>query len=282
MTTIVAGAHTLPDLARRTELGRDLGPWSTRISSKGALLRETLECLRFLTNSNGLDRLRQAVMQEDLLHKRTRESRLRCWHSLTWRYLWPPGNPVARSLVALARNPGMDMILRGAIFYHHCLADHITYDVATGLLWRLEETGRREVSVADIEGYVVESMRIHPEVGKWAAATRRKVAHSISAALRDFGRLEGKVRKRLARPAIPSELLLYVAHFLRDEGRSAREILFSPDYRLWGQGPEELARAFRQEAARGTIRFEWTGNAVILDLGTGTFDAYAQRLGSQV
>ncbi len=128
----------------------------------------------------------------------------------------------------------------------------------------------------------MESIRIHPEVGKWAAATRRKVAHSISAALRDFGRLEGKVRKRLARPALPQQLVLYVARFLRDEGHSAREILFSPDYRLWGKSPEEVARDFREEAGQGTIRFEWTGNAVVLDLRSESFDAYAQHLGSKV
>jgi hypothetical protein len=188
---------------------------------------------------------------------------------------------VARALTDLASNPRLAVVLRGALYYHHCLADRATYDVATSLLWRLQEAGRHEVTVADIERYLVAG-GVHPEVRNWAPATRRKVAHSISAALRDFGRLEGKVKKRLARPLLPTELLLYVARFLREEGRSARDILFSPDFRLWGRGPDDIAQGFRQEAARGTIRFEWTGNAVYLDLGDEGFSAYAERLGSQV
>jgi hypothetical protein len=241
-----------------------------------------MECLRFLAKGHSLDELRSAVLDADLLKKRTYESRERCWHSLTWRYFWPPNNPVAQALTALAGGPGRSAVLRGAVFYHHCLADRATYDVTADLLWRMEVTGRVGVTVADIEGYLVASRPSHPEVRRWAPATRRKVAGSIASALRDFGRLGGKVKKRLAHPPMPVELVLYVARFLRDEGRSARAILFSPDYRLWGRTTEEVARDFREEAARGAIRFEWTGNAAVLDLGSETFDAYARRLGDEV
>lgn len=266
----------------RHSLGREYGSWSTRNSSKGALLRETLECLRFLAQGHNLDDLRESVLSKDLLHKRARESRVRCWRSLTWRYLWPPNNPVARALASMAGNPRLRLLLRGAIYYHFCLADRAAYDVATDLLWGLKNSGRREIRGSDIERYFLESRDRHPEVNQWAPSTRRKPAVSISFALRDFGRLEGKARKRLVPPPLPTELLLYVTRFHKDEGCSSREILFSHDFRIWGSSPEDVAAALRQEASRGFLRFEWSGNTVVLDIGGERFNAYAQRLGREI
>jgi len=271
-------------ISSNTQFGviRESGSWSTRNSSKGALISETIKCLHFLAAGHTFGELRKAVLSDDFLHKRTRESREKCWHSLTWRYFWPLGNPVARALVSLTRNSRLSLVLKGAIYFHFCLSDRATYDVATDLLWRLQSLGRREVSVSDIERYFMESSVLHPEVSHWAPSTRRKLANSIAAALRDFGRLEGKVRKRLVQPPMPNELLLYVARFLKDEGCSSREILSSFDFRLWGRSREDVAAAFRQEASRGLLRFEWSGNTVVLDLGEETFDAYAQRLGGEI
>jgi hypothetical protein len=103
----------------------------------------------------------------------------------------------------------------------------------------------------------------------------------VLSALRDFGRLAGGSKKRLVQPPLPNELLVYVCKFLSAEGKTARGILEAPDFHLWGRTPQELGVRLAKLSQSGTLRFEWSGDIAVLDLGEEPFDAYARRLGQE-
>ncbi len=90
-----------------------------------------------------------------------------------------------------------------------------------------------------------------------------------------------RARKPLAQPPLPDGLLLCVCRFLRAEGKSAREIVTSPGFRLWGQAPEEIGTRLVRLSWAGAIRFEWSGDIAVLDLGEETLEAYTRRLGQE-
>jgi hypothetical protein len=173
-------------------------------------------------------------------------------------------------------------MLRGALYFHFCLADRSTFDVATDMLWSLQRQGRGAISAADVEEFIRSQAAAHPEVLGWSDSSVRKLASSILSALRDFGRLGGGAKKRLAQPPLPDELLLYVCKFLSAEGTSARELVRAPEFRLWGRDPREIGVRLPQLSRSGVIRFEWSGDIAIVDLGEETFDAYARRIGQEV
>jgi Putative inner membrane protein (DUF1819) len=219
----------------RTPLGRELERWSSRNSSKGALLLQSVKCLQFLAEGHSVDELQQAIREKDLLGKRTREARRTYWRLISWRYLTPPDSTVIRALAALSYHGADDPVLRGTLYFHFCLADRLTFDVATDLLWTLQQQGRDIINAAEVEAYIRAGAAMHPEVDNWSSRTLKKLASSVLSALRDFDRLAGGSKKRLVQPTLPDELLVYVSKFLSAEGKTAREILGAPDFRLWGR-----------------------------------------------
>jgi hypothetical protein len=240
-----------------------------------------VKCLQFLDEGHSADELQHAIREKDLLGKRTREARRTYWRLLSWRFLTPPDSAVVNALAALLCLGADDPVLRGALYFHFCLADRLTFDVATDLLWTLQHQGRGIINAAEVESYIRAGIAVHPEVATWSGKTLKKLASSVLSALRDFGRLAGGAKKRIVQPPLADELLVYVCKFLAAEGRSAKGILAAPDFRLWGLTRQEVGARLAKLSQSGLLRFEWSGDIAVLDLGEEPFDAYARRLGQE-
>jgi len=273
--------HEMASVSGRSALGRELVRWSARNSSKGALLLESVKSLQFLAAGHFLVELQRAIQEQDLLGKRTWEARRRYWSLISWRYLTPPDSAVVSALAALSSRGADDPILRGALYFHFCLADRLTFDVATDFLWTLQQQGREGINTAEVEAYIRVGAAAHPEVESWSSRTLNKLASSILSALRDFGRLAGGSKKRLVQPPLSDALLIYVCKFLSAEGKTARGILGALDFRLWGYTPQEIGARLAKLSQSGILRFEWGGDIAVLDIGEEPFDAYARRLGQE-
>jgi hypothetical protein len=265
----------------RSPLGRELVHWSSRNSSKGAVLLESVKSLQFLEAEHSLDELQHAIREKDLLGKRTREARRTYWRLISWRFLTPPESAVVSALAALSYLGADDPVLRGALYFHFCLADRLAFDIAADLLWTLQQQGRGIINVAEAEAYIRAGIAAHPEVDSWSGRTLKKLASSVLSALRDFGRLAGGSKKRIVQPPLPDELLVYVCKFLSAEGKSAKGILEALDFRLWGLTRQEVGARLAKLSQSGVLRFEWSGDIAVLDLGEEPFDAYARRLGQE-
>jgi hypothetical protein len=199
-----------------------------------------MKCLQFLADGHSVDKLQQAIREQALLGKRTREARRTYWRLIFWRYLTPSESAVTRALAALLCREADDPALQCVLYFHFCLADRLTFDVATDLLRTLQQQGRDIIITADVEAYIRAGAATHPEMDDWSSRTLSRLASSVLSALRDFGRLAGSAKKRLVQLPLPDELLVYVCKFLSAEGKTARGILEAPDFRLWGRTPHEV------------------------------------------
>jgi len=126
----------------------------------------------------------------------------------------PPKSAVIASLTALSSRGADDPVLRGALYFHFCMADRLTFDIATDLLWNLQQQGRDIINVVEVEAYIRAGIAAHPEVDSWSGRTLKKLASSVLSGLRDFGRLAGGSKKRLVQPPLADNLLVYVCKFL--------------------------------------------------------------------
>jgi hypothetical protein len=241
-----------------------------------------VKSLQFVGAGHSLTELQRAIQELDLLGKRTWETRRRYWSLISWRYLTPPDSAVVSALAALSHRGADDLILRGALYFHYCLADRLTFDVATDLLWTLQQQGREGINTAEVEAYIRAGAATHPEVESWSSQTLNKLASSILSALRDFGRLAGGSKKRFVQPSLSDALLIYVCKFLSAEGKTARGILGALDFRLWGYTPQEIGARLAKLSQSSVLRFEWGGDIAMLDGGEEPFDAYARRLEQEV
>jgi len=264
-------------------------PYSSRNSSKGALLNESEIVFSYLAKNNcNLASARNAVIRDNILAKRTYQTRKRCWAVLHSRY-FPAcvprtGRPNKfadghlNPIIAIYKTNASETMRRGALYYHFATSDLFTYEVTTRLIYSLIHKGFTNISPRIIDDFLDSRAESHPEINNWSYQTRKSLISHYLSALRDFGILEGKVRKRIHRPIVEETLFLYVATVLRDCGKSSRDILASDDFKLFLLTPAEVEIRFIEAHRNKRIEFRKSGKIISLEFPWETIHDYIKTL----
>jgi len=245
--------------------GRDIGPVSTRNSSKGALLAEAQSIFRAFGGSTSLSKLREQCLQGSILRQPARETRNRIWKAVHWRFFaWNPPRWVLTEL-AEAAGEASSAVFVGLAYVHYARRDRLTFDFVSGWLWSRWKEGIRTVGRADVMDFLREATGGHGD-WKWRESTRKKVAGNLLSALRDFGLLTGVQRKTLQRPVVAPEVVLHLCRLLDAEGLRGRALLEACDWRLFLWDIQDVSHALAKLAQRGELRFERSGPTVVLEV----------------
>ncbi len=247
--------------------GRDVGPMSTRNTSKGALVTEAHAVLRSMASGTPVENLRQICLAGSILRQRTRETRRHIWDLLHWRlFIWRPPPWVLADLAEAARGDSTDPRFVGLLYLHYARRDRLTFEFVTEKLWALWKSRSLEVSRNDVMDFLASSEAQNPRVRKWRESTRKKLAGNVLSALRDFGLLKGVQRKLIQQPLLPLEVVLHLCRLLHGEGLRGHAVLEARDWRLFLREPHEVAVALGQLAQQGQLRFERSGKTVVLEI----------------
>lgn len=247
--------------------GRDTASYSTRNTSKGALIAEAHAVFGALATGASVADVRAACLDGRLLRQRARETRRRIWEALHWRYFaWDPPAWVLADLAAAARSGAKDARFVGLAYVHYARRDRLTFDFVTEKLWLRRRPGDAVVRRGDVLDFLAEHARGEGGQVKWRETTRRKLAGNLLSALRDFGVLTGVQRKTLQRPVVAPEVALHLCRLLDAEGFRGRVLVDARDWRLFLWDDRDTTQALAQLAQRGDLRFERSARTVVLEI----------------
>jgi len=254
--------------------------YSSTNSSKGALLTESDVLFSYLAKNNGdLHSARDAVIHENIFAKKTYQTRKRCWTVLHSRYFPNQLSPEhLHPIVEIHRAKASQIVKRGILYFHFATSDLFAYRTTAKLLYGMFRRGLSNIGPRDIGEFLDSQKESHPEIETWSYQTRRSLVSHYLSAVRDFGLLEGKARKRIHKPMVDQNLLLYIVTILRDCGRGAREILASDDFKLFLLSPEEVEVRLAEAHRNGRIKFRRSGQIVSLGLPWETIYDYIKRI----
>jgi hypothetical protein len=172
------------------------------------------------------------------------------------RRLVEPGEEVIGTLRLLMNDA---RAFREACYYEAARADALLGAFAAEALFGWHQAGRSEVTVADSVGL------LGGRTPSWTEPTRTRVAQGLLSALRDFGVLEGAVRKRIAPARLSMRGFAYVA--VRERGRhpSGRSLLQAPVWRRYLLPPEQVRSLFLEADRLKVLRFAEAGTAIRID-----------------
>ncbi len=240
--------------------------YTANLMKGGAMIPETLALLRDWSPETPLAIFTETVIRENRIGKATRARVGDVLRRVFVRRFLQGSAPVAPHLRALAEAGYPEPVLRSLLYYHTALTEDLLYDFVVGPLFELYQSGRGQVGTADVVEFVDELTAAGAIAPPWSENTKRKTARGLLAALRDFGLLEGKAKKRLRSLYLPMPAFLYVAHHLRDQGALGIRLLQHPAWRLFLYGEPDVEKRFleaHQEgylgyyAAGGIVRVEW-------------------------
>jgi hypothetical protein len=244
---------------------RDLGPYSARNTSKGALLDESYQIIGALATGLTVEQVRKQAHEGRILRQKARLSRTTIWERVHFRLLAHGSLWVLEALKAAQAAGRYSPEFVSLTYLMYCLRDHLTYDFITRWIWPRWNAGQRGVSTDDLLDYLDQAGETQPQVRSWTESSRRRLSSGILAALRDYGLLKGIYKKEITKPPLPlatSEVLL---RLLTAEGLRGGEVLEEPTWRLFLLSPEEVAQVLLQLAQQKRILFEKAGNTVVLE-----------------
>jgi len=246
---------------------RDVGEFSSRNTSKGALLSESFLLFKAMreNGSTGAE-LRESALRGQAFPRASFENRQRIWDCIHYRYFAPPIPWVSSSLAAITIQGVGSSDFTSLAYLYFCLRDHLTFALVTQVLWERWRARSLAISVADVLEFLDGESENNPAIKKWSPSTRTKVAQSTLAALRDFGVLNGIYSKQIQRPTISHETVFHLLCILLAEGRHGRAVIEAPDWGLFLWSEDDASKALAELAQRRWIRFERGGRTVILEL----------------
>lgn len=245
---------------------RDQTPFSSRNTSKGALVEEAHAVFSGIKEGLTVAEARIAIRDGSILRKTSFETRRKTLDLLSHRYFWPGGDWSVQSLAmatgAGARSPGFLSLA----YLYYALRDRFTFELVVGPLWEQWKNRSTSITKADLLQFLEQRAADEPQIRKWRESTRSKLAASTLAALRDFGLLCGTQKKQIQKPVIAPETVFHLLCVLLAEGVDARSVVEARDWRLFLWSESEVAHALGELAQKRWIRFEKSGRTVMLEL----------------
>lgn len=222
------------------------------------------------------------VVEENLLGKGSRRRASDVVKNVLARRYFPGGAEVpARYIARMVQNGLSGALVRGVLYYHAALAEHLLYRIATEFLYERRQRGQVEVTTGEAVDYIRSIPTGRGEASGtpgYSKAVLEKLAQSALTALRDFGILEGKVRKHIAPVHVPHEVVGYIAYALREESDSAQRIIQHRDWRLFLLTPVEVEEAIIEAAGHGYFTYSTAGSIRRFDWHYESLEEYVEHL----
>jgi hypothetical protein len=98
------------------------------------------------------------------------------------------------------------------------------------------------------------------------------------ATLRDFGVLQGAIRKRLAPMYLPVEAFAYIAFYLHQEQPSGERLLSHPEWRLFFLSPQVVERLLVEAHQHRLLEYHAAGSIIRITFPTDSVEEYARAL----
>jgi hypothetical protein len=234
-----------------------MNPFDARIIKGGALLDDTRRFLEAWDVQLGPAENLERIRASGALGKRSHSRTAAVLAVLRRRFIDSGAEivPTLRLLRSDART------FREACFYEGARTDPLLAAFAAEALFGWHQAGRAAVTSADAVAWLADAGRR----ASWTAPTRFRVAQGLLSALRDFGLLEGAVKKRIAVPRLSLRGFVYVAVRERGLHPSGRALLQAPVWRRYLLDAERVRALFLEADRLKVLRFSEAGSAIRID-----------------
>ncbi len=255
--------------------------WSTalytsKIIKAGALIGDTKTLLSHWdvhsTVAENIDRIRR----DNLFGKASRSRVEDILAIFRQRYLVE--DAVLKALVILVQGRFSPAATTQILYFHAARADRLLHDAVTELLVPLHTRGLVDLNVQEFQRSLTTWVAEGKTTGHWSANTITRVARGSLAALRDFGVLQGVIKKKISPAFLPIEAFAYIAFYLKQYQPSGARLLELPDWKLFFLSREGVERCLFEAHQLGLLEYHAAGSVARLTFPAHSLEEYASVL----
>lgn len=250
--------------------------YSSKIIKAGALLPDTKLLLEYWDDEVDVEANLERVKRENLFGKASRSRVEDILLVFRQRYLKDP--KLLKALVSLAKSRMPADSLDRILYFQAAHSDLLLHDLVTQVLAEWAERGDKEVRPAEVQNWIDEQVAEGKTERPWSEGVQRRVVQGLLSALRDFGILEGQVKKRIAYPYLPVEAFAFIAFQLYLGGHSGERILNDEEWKLFLVPDGMVERFFLEAHQEGLLGYYAAGPVVRLDFPVQSLEEYARLI----
>lgn len=218
-----------------------------------------------------VDEQRERGVRSNILNRPTRKRLAEVYQRTFFpRFVNGPIPNAWRLVRALEDADASAVVLRPIYYWITATAEPLLGDFCREVLYPRQADARIGVDTALVLSW------LNGKGCPWSPDVATRVARGLLAALRDFGILQGRARKRLADPAPPLRSFAYIAFCLRLHGASSRELLVHRDWQLFLLSPESVERLFLHAHQDRLLEYHAAGSVIQIHFPTDSVEEYAR------
>jgi hypothetical protein len=254
----------------------DPAAYSSRIIKASALLADTHLLLDVWDLAQPVSVNLERAQRENIFGKASRRRVNDILTIFRQRYFDDPD--VGGALVTLAQGGAPANWLDPMLYFFAAQNDRTLRDMVVQVIYPRHLMGRAdlpvEVVTSTLRQWVAEGLTAKP----WGEETMVRVSQGVMATLRDFGLLQGAVRKQIAPIYLPDPAFALAALWLlRHEGAGAR-VLQSDDWKLFLLPVEGVERFLIEAHQQHLLTYYAAGSITRLEFPADTLTEYAHVL----
>jgi hypothetical protein len=250
--------------------------YNSSLTSKGALIDETLEVFRLVDSGLSKEEIKHKVIQDGLAGGDTHGTRESIWADIHTRYF--SDNPrlplIAQYILSIKDKNAQKLIL----FYELCQSSSILYDVTIYCVYPRYLAGFSKIGSEIIMQYMDHISEDHPEIESWSNSTKKKLARNLLTVLRDFGLLIGKNNKEFHRVFVPMTVFSYILHYLLNNNvTSPHAIIKADDWKLLFLDKVQIISLLNEASKRDLCNFKKQGDMMTIDFIYSSWEEFVAK-----
>ena len=183
-----------------------------------------------------------------------------------------------RPLVLLAKQGVAMDVWRPIQLWHMTRDEFLLRDFLINWLYTEYEEGAFRIRTNDLHPYLKELHKKRLVDEEWSDSTLKRVASALLRMAVDFGLMSGAARREFNSYHLPEESFLYLLHAMYETHGNPRDVVHSPDWRLFLMSPTDVERElFRLHQFR-KLRYEVAGSLVELTLPCSSTAAFIAEM----
>jgi len=187
-------------------------------------------------------------------------------------------NHADRPLVGLAKHGIAMNIWRPIQLWHMTRDEFLLRDFLINWLYAEYEDGAYQIRTDDLQPYLKGLHEKGLVDEEWKDSTLNRVASALLRMAVDFGLLSGASVREFSSYHLPEESFLYLLHAMHETHGNARDVVYSPDWRLYLMSTSDVERElFRLHQFR-KLRYEVAGSLVELTLPYSSAAAFVEEM----
>lgn len=232
---------------------------TARLSTQGAMLEELKAVLPQLNPETARSDARRVIVEENRLARPSLKSREKVFQKLSTRYFRAETSKAVERFIRYLKACENPLQFQFLCYTMLLWNDGLVFELGNNWLAPRLNGPVFEAETQDVERELERLSDIHPPIRQWQPYTRRKVATKYLGLLRDCGYATGVATKRLLRPFIPPEAVLFGAQLVIGGGDPASRMPEHPLFTAMGLSLEEVVDALSDLRAQRRIDFQIQG-----------------------